>query len=141
MVWDYYDGVRTGIADLNGSPHYFACEFDESADEYSNSFKLYPVGRDFMQRATRNWRIYRTWERKFHNGEADVKTHPGHGGVDAEYDELQAWLDSQVTRLRALPSLYSAEFRAIPGQEGLAAGVLRELEVVWSPSLAIIPTE
>jgi hypothetical protein len=136
MVWDYYDGVRTGIADLDGTPHYFECEFDQGADEYSNNFKLYPVERDFMQRAARSWQIYRAWEHKFHNGEAGVETHPGHGGVDAEYDELQARLDYQVTCLSALPSLYGAEFRAIPGQEGLAPRILRELEVAWSPSRA-----
>ncbi|WP_296744574.1 hypothetical protein [Mesorhizobium sp.] len=134
MVWDYYDGVRTGIADLNGAPHYFASQFDDGADEYSDNFKLYPVGPDFMQRALRYWSIYRAWEHKYHNGKVHLKTHPGRGGVDVEYVELRAWLDDQVEHLLALPSLYRAEFHTRPGQEGLAAGILRQLEVSWSPS-------
>lgn len=134
MVWDYYDGVRTGVANLNGAPHYFASQFDASEDDYSDNFKLYPVGEEFIQRAMRNWSIYRAWERKYHNGKADLKSHPGHGRIDAEYDELKTWLDGQVAHLQALPSLYSAEFHTLPGQEDLAAGILRELEVVWSPS-------
>jgi hypothetical protein len=134
VIWDLYDGVRTGVADLDGTPHYFASQYDEGPDDYSDNFKLYPVGAEFMRRAARNWNIYRAWERKFHNGETDLKTHPGHGGIDAEYDELRSWLDKQVVLLEALPSLYRAKFRALPGQEGLPAGMLRELEVIWSPS-------
>jgi hypothetical protein len=135
-VWDLYDGVRTGIADLNGAPHYFSSLYDETADEYSDNFKLYPVGPEFTQRAMRKWDIYRAWERKFHNGEADLKTHPGHRGIDTEYDELQSWLDDEIARLQALPTLYRAKFRELPAQEGLPRGMLRELEVAWSPSPA-----
>ena len=135
-VWDFYDGVRTGIADLNGAPHYFASLFDETADEYSDNFKLYPVGPEFMQRAMRHWDIYRAWKRKFHSGHADLKTHPGHRGIDAEYDELKSWLDNHTARLQAMPTLYRAKFRELPGQEGLPRGMQRDLEVAWSPSSA-----
>lgn len=89
-----------------------------------------------MQRALRNWAIYRAWERKFHSGEAELKSHPGHGGIDAEYDELKAWLDDEVTRLHPLSTLYSAKFRELPGQEALPGAMLREIEVAWSPSSA-----
>jgi hypothetical protein len=135
-VWDYYDGVRTGLADLDGAPHYFASQFEEADDDYSDNFKLYPVGPEFMRRAMRNWDIYRAWERKFHSGDAKIETHPGHGGVDAEYDELKFWLDDQIARLQELPTLYGAKFRALPGQDGLPSGVLRELEVAWSLAAA-----
>lgn len=51
-VWDLYDGVRTGIADLEGMPHYFASQLDESADDYADSFKLYPERRVHATRST-----------------------------------------------------------------------------------------
>jgi len=129
-VWDYYDGVRTGIADLNGEPHYFASQFELAADDYSDNFKLYPVDAEFMERAMRNWAIYRAWDRQFRSGEVKVETHPGHGGIDLEYDELQSWLDRKVGQLQALPTLHRAEFRALPGE------MSREIEVAWSPSFA-----
>jgi hypothetical protein len=135
-VWDFYDGIRTGVADLNGVPHYFASLFDESEDDYSGNFKLYPVGPEFMQRAIRYSDIFQAWERKFRHGEADVKTHPGHGGIDAEYDQLRSWLDEQIARLQPLPTLYRAKFRAIARQEGPPPGMLRGTEVAWSPSTA-----
>src|SRR5690349_2382719 len=116
-IWDLYDGIRTGVADMNGVPHYFASQFDESSDDYSDNFKLCPVDAEFMQRAMRNWTIYRAWERQFHSGEAELLTHPGHGGVDAEYDELKSWLDAKVADLQPLPTLYKAKFRELPGQD------------------------
>ncbi|MDF0495324.1 hypothetical protein [Bradyrhizobium yuanmingense] len=133
-IWDLYDGVRTGIADLNGAPHYFACLYDEGVDDYSDNFKLYPVSPAFMQRAMRNWAIYRAWERRFCSGKADLTTHPGHGGINVEYDQLKTWLDDQVANLPARPTLYRAHFRELPGQEDLPSGMLLDLEVAWSPS-------
>jgi hypothetical protein len=114
----------------------FRFAVDESADNYSGNFKLYPVDAQFMQRTMRNWAIYRAWEQQFHSGEAELRTHPGHGGIDAEYDELKSWLDAEVVRLQPLPTLYKAEFRELPGQADLPGAMLRETEVAWSPSSA-----
>lgn len=133
-IWDLYDGIRTGVADMNGAPHHFASQYDESADDYSGNFKLYPVDAQFMQRAMREWAIYRAWERQFHSGEAELRTHPGHGGIDTEYDKLKLWLDAEIVRLHPLPTLYKAEFRELPGQDDLPGAMLREMEVAWSPS-------
>jgi hypothetical protein len=121
---------------VDGAPHYFASQFDEGTGDYSDNFKVYPVGPEFMQRAMRSWEIYRAWESRFHNNEAELSTHPGHGNIDAEYDELESWLDAQIARLQALPTLYKAKFRALPNQDGLPLGILRALEVAWSPSSA-----
>lgn len=133
-IWDLYDGIRTGTADFNGAPHYFASLYDEGADDYSDNFKLYPVSPEFMQHAIRSWDIYRAWDRRFRNGEVDLTTHPGHGGIHAEYDRLKFWLDDQIVGLQALPTLYTARFRELPGQEALPNGMLLEQEVEWWPS-------
>ena len=133
-IWDLYDGVRTGVADLNGAPHYFASQFDEGQDLYSDNFKLYPVSAEFVDRTLRHWAIFRAWELQFHNDKVAIETHPGHGGVNREYDDLKSWLDQKVGQLEALPTLFRVKFRALPGQEALPQGVLRELEAAWSPS-------
>lgn len=85
-----------------------------------------------MQRAMRNWAIYREWERQFHSGQVPLATHPGHGGINAEYDELEAWLDDEIQSLQPLKALYRAQFRELPGQESLPGAMLREIEVAWS---------
>ena len=102
---------------MDGAPHYFACQLDEAAGDYSDNFRLYPVSPEFMQRAMRNWAIYRNWERRFYSGEAELQTHPGHGGIDAEYDELQSWLDAQVRTLQALPTLTRRTFESFPAKK------------------------
>jgi hypothetical protein len=65
-----------------------------------------------------------------------LETHPGHGGIDACYDELGRWLDEQIKWLNPIPLLHTATFRAFPGQEDLPAAILRELEVAWTPASA-----
>jgi hypothetical protein len=134
-VWEYWDGVRTGIAELEGVPHYFASQFDCAEDEYSDEFKLYPIDVEVVTRAARFHEIYRNWEQAFYRGEAKSETHPGFGGIDAEYDELKSWLDVQLARLPPLAIQYVASFRTLPGQDSLPLGMTREIEVAWLPSL------
>jgi hypothetical protein len=38
-VWDYWDGIRCGFADLRGSPHYFAAPSDDKRQDYSEVFE------------------------------------------------------------------------------------------------------
>lgn len=133
-IRDIHDGVRSGTADLGGAPHYYSCLFDYQRDEYTDHFELYPVTLYFLKRELQHWAIFRTWESNFHRGLVPVETHPGHGRMDAKYDQLGGWLDAQMKFLKPLPIVYSATFRVIEGQELQPAGVLRELEVCWSPA-------
>lgn len=110
-VWEYYDRPRAGLADLNGNPHYFTNAFDEAADDYADHFELYPADPEFMIYAMRSTAIFRVWEDKFHSDLAGIDSHPGHGKIDAEYDELKAWLSSRVAQLERLQVLYIADFR------------------------------
>jgi hypothetical protein len=135
-IRDLYDGVRTGTADFSGAPHYFSSLYDDQADDYVDHFRLYPVSAQFMEGELCHWAIFRTWEAKFHRGLVPPETHPGHGGIDAHYDELSRWLNEQIKLLDPIPSLHTATFRALPGQEELPVGVLRELEVAWSQASA-----
>jgi hypothetical protein len=135
-IRDLYDGIRTGTADLNGAPHYFASVFDDDLEDYTQHFRLYAVTSQFMERELRQWTIYRAWEARFHRGLEPLKTHPSHGGVVPEYDELTEWLNEQIKALTPLSSLYFGTFRTLPGQEELPAGILREVEVAWQPTAA-----
>ncbi|MEQ1617354.1 MAG: hypothetical protein ABL883_03290 [Terricaulis sp.] len=133
-IRDIYDGVRTGTADFGGSPHYFASLYGDRVDDYVDHFRLYRVNAQFMERELAHWAIFRAWEAKFHRGLAPLETHPGHGGVDAVYDELSRWLDEQIKLRDPKSSLQTATFRALPGQAHLPGGILRELEVAWAPA-------
>jgi hypothetical protein len=78
--------------------------------------------------------IFRNWEHQFHQGATGLDTHPGHGGINAEYDRLQSWLKEGFRLWRQFPA-YIADFQALAGQDGLPAGILRELEVAWSTAV------
>jgi len=132
-VWVFFDEIRTGIANLNGEPHYFACEFDEAADTYTDHYRLYAVGPEFMQRAHRQWEIYIDWSRRFQFGETGADTHPRLSGADSEYLALDCWLNEALGQLQALPSPYTAVFRLRPGDEEPAHAWETKVEVHWSP--------
>jgi hypothetical protein len=133
-VREYWDGVRSGTADFKGAPHYFVCPVDARVtDGYADYFDLYPLSPEFMERELQYFAIYRAWDIQHKRGLVPEETHPGRGGVDAQYDELSRWLDSQIAALDMTAIKQRATFRAIGGQADLPKGVMRELEVRWSP--------
>ena len=105
MVWDIYDGVRSGIADYVGEPHYFECVFDDQEQEFSKTFELKSIDSDTLSNAQEQWLIYRAWEENYHQGLEPLETHPGHGGVDDRYDELERLIKD---KLEAIPVATSA---------------------------------
>jgi hypothetical protein len=132
MVWDMYDGVRSGIATYRGSPHYFDCAFDRDNGGYTDVYELWPIDEDLLALATEQWQLYRAWERRFHSGEVPVETHPGHRGQNQRYDELQDLIDQRL-KIRGAPAHRAlARFRACEDQPDLPAGCLREVEVDWT---------
>lgn len=133
-VEGYYDGPRSGTADFEGAPHYFSCPLDEAIDDYADYFLLYPVSPEFMRNTLRSWEIFRAWNDRFHRGLETVETHPGHGGVDAEYDEIERWLEDQRRSFPVAPLKRKAIFHVRAAQSGRLAGVLRELDVEWGPA-------
>ena len=131
MIWDIYDGPRTGLATYKNRPFYFKCLWDEQQGNYSEIFELSPVKTSFLQSATTQWKIYREWELKFHSGLVKLETHPDHRGIHIEYDNLKDKINKEVEKLVPLSAKYVPEFRALPNQNDLPQGVLRNLEANW----------
>ncbi len=130
MVWDLYDGVRSGIADYEGNPHYFESIYSEDSEEHTDEFRLTPVDQKTLKLAQEQWSIYRDWEKRFHSGLEPSETHPGHGGVDARYDQLEARVQSSI-EAGPVTKTVSGRFRAKEEQPDLPVGCLRDMEVEW----------
>ena len=130
MVWDLYDGVRSGLAEYCGAPHYFECVFRDG--DYTDSFELRPVDPVLLTEATEQWLIYRAWERRFHSGEVLLETHPGHGGIVPRYDELEKSINSRLESIAEQPLIVLADFRVVADQPALPDGCLKEVEVLWT---------
>jgi hypothetical protein len=131
-VWDFYDGPRDGLADFFGTPHYFKCRWDGAADNYSSEYDLSPVSSELVQIALTQWQIWKRWEAAFHAGAVAKDTHPGIGGVDRQYDELEAKIDAALATLGPPGIRAKAQFRAVPSNDQPVPGIMRELEVAWS---------
>jgi hypothetical protein len=131
-VWDYYDGVRSGIANYTGHPHHYACEWDKEADDYAVTFLLTPIDEDTLALALEQWRIFRDWEMEFHRGQRSQGTHPGLPGQNSRYTELDALLKTRLAVASQRHIRKRGIFRALQEQDNLPKGVIRELEVEWT---------
>jgi hypothetical protein len=90
---DWYDGPRSGLADVDGIPHYFQAVHDylhpgEPDDEYF----VWPASDTAMALEHEQWGIFVDWNTRYEAGAATVDSHPGHGGINARYDELTSLL-------------------------------------------------
>lgn len=133
MVWDIYDGVRSGIADFNGKPHHFKSRFDDEADDYSEVFDLKRVDEETLRLALEQWAIYRKWEADYHSGKVPLDTHPGHGGIDKRYDELELLLKQRISETSVCAQA-NAEFTPKQHQVPRPEGCLLDMDVTWSSS-------
>ena len=131
MVWDFYDGVCTGIANFEGVAHYFDRVLDRETDEYTQKFILKTVDADILGLAIEQWKIYREWEKEFHLGNRLIESHPGRYGVNERYLELQTIIMASF-KIKPISHTLYAEFYPRPNQPPLPNGCIKELLVDWS---------
>lgn len=88
---EWYDGLREGVADVNGVPHYFqSLHWDQVGD--ADEFSVWPASEDALTLEREQWAIFAKWNQRHEAGAVTLESHPGHGGIDARYDELTALL-------------------------------------------------
>jgi hypothetical protein len=90
---EWYDGPRAGVADINGSPSRFKSLFDEKDDDYTGTFLIWPIDKLTLDLEIEQWNIFVAWNSLYESGRAVLQCHPGHGGVDARWDDLQVLLE------------------------------------------------
>lgn len=91
-LFTFYDGARTGIADYQGTPHFYDCEWDDLRDDYADTFWLTPVDASTVAMDLEASAIFDAWDAERRAGRVSDESHPGHGGRNARYDELRAAL-------------------------------------------------
>ncbi|MDJ0711064.1 MAG: hypothetical protein QNJ14_11765 [Woeseiaceae bacterium] len=130
MVWDYYDGVRSGVADFGGEPHFFQSRFDDVMDEYVDVFDLTPLDCETFENALELWEIYRAWEIRFHSGKEPLNTHPRTAGDNSRYNKLDSLVQSAIESRKPTAQTV-AKFHVLEEQPGLPVGCMKEMEVEW----------
>lgn len=85
LAW--YDGPRFGLADVDGEPHYFQNDDYGHADE-TNEHRVRPADEVAVKLEREQWAIFARWNQRYEAGTVTTESHPGHGGIDARYDEV-----------------------------------------------------
>lgn len=122
-----YDGPRAGLADVDGSPHYFQGLDYDHAEEHL----VWPASEETAALEREQWAIFAEWNQRYEAGEAGAESHPGHGGIDARYDEL--------TGLLAPPRRPPAGARRLMGELGYDGGARYRIDGLdhwfrWHPA-------
>ncbi len=89
VEFEWYDGPRGGIADIDGVPHYFwALPGRGGGAEH----RVWPLSTDVLAMEREQWAIFIAWHDRFEAGTNPEEDHPVQGGVDARYDALEELL-------------------------------------------------
>jgi len=108
---DYYDGPRGGIADFCGVPHVYESEFSDTANDYTDLFRLSPISPELFQLALEDWAIWLRWEAAYKRGDTPHETHPALPDERARYDELERLLSGKLEIDPQNHVTVTAEFR------------------------------
>lgn len=129
-VTDFYDGPRQGVANFNGTPHFYDCIFSYQEDGYSNSYRLTPISIQLFDFAMEDWAIWKRWEQAFYKGMATQESHPALPADRARHEEIKAILGKALCSDMKNCIVRIAYFTVMENPK-LTKGILRPLQVKW----------
>jgi len=127
-ITDFNDGPRSGIADFEGRPHLYECEWNESADSYSSTFRLSPITPEVLALALEDSAIAERWWIAFQEGLTTQETRPALPEERPRHDELQRLMDDRLRIDPANSVRVLGEFRSAAIWDGRG---LAPVEVRW----------
>jgi hypothetical protein len=128
QISQYEDGPIAGVADLQGHPHFFEKEFDESIDGYLESYRLSPVAPETASLAAERKRIEEPWWIAHYGGQQPDGDHRVMPADLPRFLELERLLAErlQIDPLHVLRR--KAVFRRAPDFTG---GLFPPIQVMW----------
>ncbi len=95
-ITDWYDGPRRGVANFEGNPHYYECQWyaglDTGIEALPGEYLLTPLNAETYQLALEDWAIWKRWEAAFAAGTTTQATHPTLPEDHARHDEIEQLL-------------------------------------------------
>ena len=113
-VNDYYDGLRLGIADVDGVPHIYEAEFDHSSDEYGDTYFVSPVDEGLLALVLEDWEIWLRWDSAFKRGEVSIESHPALPEDRERHEALKIAIGDCLKVDRAQAKYMKARFETSP---------------------------
>ncbi|MBF9239958.1 hypothetical protein I2I05_21380 [Hymenobacter sp. BT683] len=97
---DWYDGPRKGVANFEGTPHYYECPWyagiDTGSGELPGHYLLTPLDAETFRLALEDWAIWERWEAAFAAGMTTQDTHPVLPEDRPRHDEIEQLLLSKL---------------------------------------------
>ncbi|WP_400193756.1 hypothetical protein [Hymenobacter sp. B81] len=128
--FDWYDGVRGGVATYNGQPCYFESQCVDIYSQGVDWFKLSPISEEVFKQEIEQWALWRKYEAAFHAGQIGIEQHPFLPEDRERGEELKKQLEYQLVINEQNFMIAQAEFLALDEQIQQAEGA--ELEVRWT---------
>jgi hypothetical protein len=91
-ITDWYDGPRKGVANFDGQPHYYECQWYAGFEAEPGDYLLTPVDAETYQLALEDWAIWQRWEAAFAAGTTPQATHPTLPEDQARHQEMEQLL-------------------------------------------------
>jgi len=113
---DWYDGPRVGIANVKGIAHRFSLNFSEEGDEYLDTFQICPINKIDLSYEVEQWKLFVDWNNEYELGKADTSRHPGNGGINKRWDELQTILQKSRESVASSETIARAELFRLEGR-------------------------
>lgn len=130
FVWDYWDGSRSGIADFQGVPHYFECEWDDLNDDYAETYLIRKLDDAILALARESESIWVSWQTAFYDGNKSHDSHPAIVGNNPRFLEIKETIEALLKDCEIVVKA-TPEFCVIKGQDNLPKGMLRKMKVTW----------
>lgn len=113
---DWYDGPLVGVADVEGRPHIYVRDFSEARDDWTENYRLQPIGSERLALIMEQWALWEAWRVAFDAGRVPISSHPATSKQQARYHELE----TLIGPLEADPAtsiLRRAQFRRSDGKQ------------------------
>jgi hypothetical protein len=128
--FDWYDGVRSGVATYNGLPCYFESQCVDIYTEGVDWFKLSLISKEAFEQEIEQWALWRKYEAAFRVGQIGTEHHPFLPEDRERGNELKRQLEHQLVIDENNILIAQAEFLGLDEQIKQADGA--EFEVRWT---------
>lgn len=126
--FDWYDGIRSGVATYDGQPHYFESQCVDIFTDDVDWFELSPITEAAFEQEKEQWALWCKFNESFHAGQIDIEHHPFLPEDRTRGEELQREHQLEIDERNFL--IAQAEFFGLDEQIKRVDGV--ELEVRWT---------
>ncbi|HEV7573353.1 MAG TPA: hypothetical protein VGQ21_17785, partial [Thermoanaerobaculia bacterium] len=103
--------------------------FDNVGDDWTDRFRLTPIGGDVLESAIEAWGIWSRWFAAHKAGKTPAGTHPALPEEREHFFHLKSLVDNAVSKNESRSFVAYGEFSG--GESGILAGDLQSLNVVW----------